>query len=315
MKTSPQLNLIYIASTGRSGSTLLDMLLGSHSQIATAGEIQIWPHEILLNGFMLCGCGKPIPQCSFWQEMYKKVDPLHQPHPQIHFFRENHNMGKTLRWKYLLEFKIKNSSKNKMKHIENYQINNYQLFKAFIDVTEQKQGVKPKWIVDASKDPYRLLWLIKSRLFNIKVIHLLRDPCAFVYSMTKKYLDKYNKKILIIDVVKKSLSWLIHNYLINLIYRQYINQTDYLLIKYEFLVKEPEKVLSEVFNWLECENKNKYLINLYSREKHTIAGNQMRYSNNNKIFIDEKWKEKLPSFYQTIIKIITSQLRYQYKYY
>ena len=38
-----KIKLIYIASNGRSGSTLLDMLIGKHKSCFTLGEFQVLP--------------------------------------------------------------------------------------------------------------------------------------------------------------------------------------------------------------------------------------------------------------------------------
>ena len=66
---SPKLSIAFIAGTGRCGSTLLELVLGAHSKIAAAGEIHIWPHEILQGGVLPSGCGRIIPECPFWNEM------------------------------------------------------------------------------------------------------------------------------------------------------------------------------------------------------------------------------------------------------
>ena len=46
-------NLIYITSNSHSGSTLLDMLIGSHSACLTLGEI----HKLTLKSEGVCACG------------------------------------------------------------------------------------------------------------------------------------------------------------------------------------------------------------------------------------------------------------------
>lgn len=56
--------IIYIAGYGRSGSTLLDVVLGNHPMIASLGEVgNIWNlHEI--GG--RCSCGEKLIDCDFW---------------------------------------------------------------------------------------------------------------------------------------------------------------------------------------------------------------------------------------------------------
>ena len=61
-----KINLVYIASIGRSGSTLLESMLGAHSRVQTMGELHIWPHEIEGGGIRPCSCGEFVEACKFW---------------------------------------------------------------------------------------------------------------------------------------------------------------------------------------------------------------------------------------------------------
>ncbi|NJL52422.1 MAG: hypothetical protein HC930_09760 [Hydrococcus sp. SU_1_0] len=186
MKKQSKINLIYIASIGHSGSTLVESILGSHSKIATCGEIHIWPHEISGQGILPCSCRKSVIECEFWQKMLQTVNPLHQPAPQVHFFREKHNAGHTVRLKRLQDFTKQELSADINKKIQVYAQNNYDIFKSFVELIQIELNAPVDWIVDASKDPYRLAWLARSGLFNLKVLQIVRNPPAFIYSMLKK---------------------------------------------------------------------------------------------------------------------------------
>ena len=62
---------VYICSAGHSGSTLLDLLLGSHSRIASLGEIDQLSKNIALN--TLCACGEPVRSCVLWRDILAKA--------------------------------------------------------------------------------------------------------------------------------------------------------------------------------------------------------------------------------------------------
>ena len=62
---------LYICAAGHSGSTLLDLLLGSHSLVTSLGEITQLPKNLSLNG--PCTCGKPVRECSFWVAVLAKL--------------------------------------------------------------------------------------------------------------------------------------------------------------------------------------------------------------------------------------------------
>ncbi len=55
---------VFICSAGHSGSTLLDILIGSHPQGLSLGEITLLPKNIALDS--QCSCGRPISSCQFW---------------------------------------------------------------------------------------------------------------------------------------------------------------------------------------------------------------------------------------------------------
>src|SRR4051794_1644797 len=60
----------------RSGSTLLDRLLGEFSGAISLGEVhQIWARGYLSNH--LCGCGLAFQDCPFWREVTEQ-SRLHQ---------------------------------------------------------------------------------------------------------------------------------------------------------------------------------------------------------------------------------------------
>ena len=64
--------VIFIAGPGRSGSTLLDMLLGQINGFYSTGELRfIWSRGFAQN--QVCGCGKPFRECEFWSEVVKKA--------------------------------------------------------------------------------------------------------------------------------------------------------------------------------------------------------------------------------------------------
>jgi len=57
--------VLYIAGETRSGSTLLDCMLGETGSFFSTGELfLIWRQGFMQD--LLCGCGKKIRDCEFW---------------------------------------------------------------------------------------------------------------------------------------------------------------------------------------------------------------------------------------------------------
>ena len=61
----------YICSAARSGSTLLDVLLGNHSRVASLGEFSFLSKAIALN--QTCSCGESIHKCPAWSKIFYRV--------------------------------------------------------------------------------------------------------------------------------------------------------------------------------------------------------------------------------------------------
>jgi len=55
--------LIAVASAGHSGSTLLDLLVGNHSQACSAGEMN---RLTLYESDRICACGAVVTDCDYW---------------------------------------------------------------------------------------------------------------------------------------------------------------------------------------------------------------------------------------------------------
>src|SRR5947209_4769350 len=63
--TRPEVRVTYIAGAGRSGSTLLAMMLGTLPGWVSVGELRhLWARGVEEN--QLCGCGEPFLSCPFW---------------------------------------------------------------------------------------------------------------------------------------------------------------------------------------------------------------------------------------------------------
>ena len=62
------LTVVYVVGSGRSGSTLLDLLLGSLAGVTSMGEFsRLWSK--LASEDKFCGCGEHVDLCPFWREV------------------------------------------------------------------------------------------------------------------------------------------------------------------------------------------------------------------------------------------------------
>jgi hypothetical protein len=64
--------VLYVGSWGRSGSTLLDLVLGQIPDLVSVGELRyIWERGLAER--QLCGCGHTVPECPFWAAVLEEA--------------------------------------------------------------------------------------------------------------------------------------------------------------------------------------------------------------------------------------------------
>jgi hypothetical protein len=295
-----KIKLIYISSSGRSGSTLLDMLLGKHNQCYTLGEFQMMPIDFK-NNTQPCGCSKKVSECELWTKIYNKNREIIN-NGIISRFRE-FDGGKVLRWAELLEIFFSKPINNKQ--IELYGKDNYQVLDT---VYNQLQDKDIRYFVDASKDSYRLKWLIQSAYFDVKVLHIIKKPEAFVYSMTK---DKKGLKRLHMTL-RMTLRWIVENSIIYKVAHKYAKKDNYYKVNYEELAGNFDNEINNIFNFLELEMSPNLFNDGFMHKNHAISGNFMRFKSPN-ISLDEKWKYNMGLIYKNIVNIIAYPFNYLYK--
>jgi hypothetical protein len=66
--------LLYIAGAGRSGSTMLDIILGNHPDVVSAGEVNHLVYE-WSDPTVRCACGHPYATCPFWRDLFQSEGP------------------------------------------------------------------------------------------------------------------------------------------------------------------------------------------------------------------------------------------------
>jgi hypothetical protein len=67
--SSRRVTVLYLAGWGRSGTTVLDNVLGQTTGMFSAGELhEIWQHGLAEH--RLCGCNTPLTRCDVWKRVF-----------------------------------------------------------------------------------------------------------------------------------------------------------------------------------------------------------------------------------------------------
>ncbi len=230
------LKLIYIVGHERSGSTLLDILLGSHPEIVSVGELCTFYRYGDIKE-KRCSCGEKVVDCSFWNDVKKnfikrmgKDDFVKQIKSQD-YLEKKHNVPR-LFLSLLLGKKLK------------------QYLNIVSSLYESIAAVSGEQIiVDSSKSRLRAYWmsgLSRRKKVDIYIIHLIRDGRGVIWSHKKLYKNLRKKGINKLGfIVKEStwfvtLRWLRVNILSKSTSRKYKSDRA-IYMRYEDLVQNPIK--------------------------------------------------------------------------
>ena len=295
-----QISLVYILSSGRSGTTLLDLLLGAHPKVWTTGEVQLLPWE-LNHRKRPCGCGVPFGEDPFWQAVLSEVSVDTKGY-HIGYFRNRKHVGKVLRWSHLPTLLRGTMSDRWRAAADEYGRRNKRLFRA-VRSTAQKRKGPVRWLVDASKDPYRLFWLQAHPGIDLRVIHMLKDPRSFVCSAARPWLSDPGG---IRKVLRFTARWIIENAIMSRLCRTCFSDEKVRRIQYEDFARRPEETMNEITDWLGLEKDGNLTQQFRDYENHAVSGNAMRWrDSDDEIRLDRRWRRQLPEAYSQFISTVT----------
>lgn len=286
---------IYICSAARSGSTLLDMLLGGHSSGASLGEFSFLGKAISLQ--QSCGCGSQITECDAWDKVLSKIilekginlrekpyalrqwdtkasvviDPLQQTKGYLFLSKLRAILAK-------LHFSgcpnaLKPGMPNSLKKgAENTEY----LYELILKEWDKS------FIIDSSKNYLKAIQIYKNSPTKTKVILLTRDGRGVFFS---RFNTGFTKK-------ESFQGW--YRYYRSALYflSKHIEKKDLLIVKYEDLMGDLEGELKRICAWAQIDYESE-MCELSSGERHLVNGNNTMFKRDKPIKLDERWKTEL----------------------
>ena len=170
--------LAFIMAASHSGSTLLAMLLGAHPQATTIGDTAGTPDRN--NPDYRCSCGHRARECPFWIQITERMASQGMnidvtsfgtrfEYPENRFI--NRVLGAEHRGPFLETVRdgILALSPGWKQSFQRIAQHNFAIVEAATQITNAKV------LVDSSKLPHRLKFLLRIPGMNIRVVHLVRD--------------------------------------------------------------------------------------------------------------------------------------------
>ena len=229
--------IIYILGLGRSGSTILDILLGNGKDILSCGELNRYPGHQGKPGYWRLF--KNSPTFLFWDEINTKLAK--------HFYDDNmvYPRLRELIMKYEYHTSFFRKKEADFKEYSYFLLSLYQIL---FETTDSST------IVDSSKYQARALRLaeVASPYYQLGFIYLRRDPRGVVNSFAKQGVKQPSKSYL-----QANLYYLLVSLLCNYTVYQLKKQKYPLIeIKYEDLIAKPVEVMSDIQKQLDLDLTN-----------------------------------------------------------
>ena len=232
----------YISCTNRSGSTLLENLLGNHTRVHSTGELRNLRAYLTANRKyfypvypLRCSCGKEVRECYFWKDITQELgEPLARIELNFSFAlgRQPNGTADRLRRKFEKMFFHDHPSWFDNPTVQNllkYSTVAENCFR-FYEAVAKARGCDV--VVDSSKLPHRFSALYRCHPEQVRIIILYRNPFAVAYSMMKRG----------ISAEKASQQWVNMYQHLQCLLRE-IAAAHTMTVRYEELCKDPPSEL------------------------------------------------------------------------
>jgi hypothetical protein len=305
--------VLFIGGLGRSGSTLLDRMLGQVPGLFSLGEVvHIWQRGLADNE--RCGCHERFYDCPFWsrvgQQAYGGWDKL-DPYVVLDLQRavDRHRyiplMITPSRWQRFAE------------SMRTYSDLLSRLYRAVQDVSGADI------VVDSTKHGSYAVLLSQIGDIDLRVVHLVRNSRGVAYSWTKtvrkpesvkadQFMPRYRPATM-------GMRYVSYNLPFHLLKAQGVPS---LFVRYESLVAEPESTLRRILEiagrqvapddlWFLGEDGHSAFLG----PNHTLAGNPMRFKEGQfPITADEEWRTRMPLQERVIVAALSWPMSVLYGY-
>lgn len=280
-------NLLYIAASGRSGSSLLDIVLGSHPDMMSTGEV----HRLSLNPeSRTCPCGATIEHCPYWTEVRyalsvrlgKNISAWSE-FPVSNALQTSAKVDRFLSQLVLYagNRRLSHSLGRTLAHLQGEMAaadNSWLLFDSIVGIAGAS------YAVDSTKSPVRMKALYMSRPRRTKVLHLIRDGRAVAASSMRRTGQ---------SIEAASNAWVQANKNIDRMLRS-LPEEAVLMVRYEDFCDQPVEWMNRIFDHVGVARMSSVRIPDLG-EHHAIPGNPILLQQVGDVTKDDRWRTELTS--------------------
>jgi hypothetical protein len=296
--------VLYIGGSGRSGSTVLEALLGRIEGTAGVGELRyVWQRGLVDD--QLCGCGERFRACPFWLDVFAaafggmdRVDLDAVGDDAAAVDRVRFVPGLT--WPRLATPALRSALERHGRRLET-------LYAAIARVTGAPV------VVDSSKDVSYAFLLAALGGLDLSLVHLVRDSRAVAHSWTRRRRrPEVHWEVAYMRQVPPAVSareWLITNGLFELLASRMGPAA--LRSRYEDLAHDPDAHVAEACRLAGLEAVPRAT----EAVVHSVSGNPLRFQEGPlQVKVDDEWRRSLSARDRRVVTGITAPLLARYGY-
>lgn len=306
-----KIEVLYISGCDRSGSTVLDRVLGQIEGFFGCGEIWHFFGRGMTNN-ELCGCGKPFRKCELWMDVAKRYEnDAHAQKPE-----DIERLQRIfVRTRYLPMLISSGGPSRFQRQLDILRAHLGSLYLAVSEVTGAHV------IVDSSKNPVYAHVLGGVDGIGLSVVHLVRDGRGVAYSWSKKrqrpevlgqveYMDRHGP-------VRSSAYWVAAQLGSETLKLRY----PYMRIRYEDFIREPKHTTKSLLEFLGHPDLALNGLKHIKEEavplgvQHTISGNPMRMEQKITLRMDCEWLGQMKKSDKWLVGALTLPLLVRYGYF
>jgi len=303
--------VLYIGGCTRSGSTLVDRMLGQIPGFLSTGEFGLLTTHSLVEN-RLCGCGERFMECDFWQAVGEaafggwkspQAEELVALHPQV------------TRQRYIPLLFAPALSPAFARRLRRYRALLQRLYDALHTVSGDEV------IIDSTKAPAYALVLRGVPGMHLSILQLVRDSRGTAYSATKKQImrDSVDRVVYKHNYAPAviTMRWNVYHLLFDVMRAL---GARVLVARYEDVVREPRTLLGRIAAFAGRPTTDSDLdfistSGVVLSVDHTAVGNDMRFEHGNVVMReDDAWVRSLPRSSRRVVTLLSWPLLKRWKY-
>jgi hypothetical protein len=300
--------VLYIAGSGRSGTTLVDRILGQLDGFFSGGELHnVWERGVLAN--RKCGCGLPFSRCSTWQAILGRAFDG----PGGVDARRMATLGRKSTGPRRIPSVLARGVQPADPGMASYRETLLRLYQA----VSRETGCRV--LVDSSKSPLYAEQLRTLPGVELYLLHLVRDPRATAHSFgRKKKLPDFGDERLMQrqPPLVSSRRWALSQTVTELLWRGRPDR--YLRVRYEDFVRDPKATIWRITTLVdEAPPELPFLseTTVRLRPTHSVSGNPSRFTTGNvEVRADDEWMYLMRRTDRMLVTALTMPLLLYYRY-